>query len=365
MDKKKITCPKCGHENSFPSEECTKCGSSFALFPELDPLFGKEKQGADDVTAPAFETDDQQEKPFTCPKCGQETDPLSVECSKCGIIFLKYYEIQARDETDEEKKAELVKKKEEEEKKTEALERQKEEKERAEALIKQKEEEERAEALRKQKEEKEKAEVLRKQKEKEEKAEALKKQKEEKEKAEASRKQKEEEAKAEALRKQKEEEEKAEALRKQKEEEEKAEVLRKQKEEEAKAEALSKQKEEEEKAEASSKQKEEEEKRKLQKRVEDITRQLKPKPKIRELLKKYEGQTVGINYDSTTEIKGANLVKVGDDIFSIVIIDDELMKSYPLRNIISVIEGVNGVSSGDKEEKSTFSIIIQVYHAVF
>ncbi|MCD6297642.1 MAG: hypothetical protein J7M30_10860, partial [Deltaproteobacteria bacterium] len=76
-------------------------------------------------TDPAFETDDQQEKPFLCPKCGQETDPLSVECSKCGVIFLKYYEIQARDEIDEEKRAEFLKKKEEEEKKAEALERQK------------------------------------------------------------------------------------------------------------------------------------------------------------------------------------------------------------------------------------------------
>ncbi len=226
-------------------------------------------------------------KKITCPNCGQETDSSTVECYKCGIIFLKYYEIQARDETDEEKKAELLKKKEEEQKKTEALEIQK-------------EEEEKAEALRRQKEEKERAEVLIKQKE---------------------------------------EEEKAGALRKQKEEEEKAEALRKQK--------------------------EEEEKRKLQKRVEDITKQLKPKSKIREILKKYEGQDIGINYDSAAVIKGANLVKVGDDIFSIVIIDDELMKSYPLRSIISVIEGVNGVSSGDKEEKSTFSIIIQVYQAPF
>jgi hypothetical protein len=379
MDKKTITCPKCGHENLFPSEECVKCGSSFALFPELQPLFVKEKQGSGDVTDPAFETDDEQEKPFTCPKCGQETDPLSVECSKCGVIFLKYYEIQARDETDEEKKTELLKKKEEEEKKTEVLERQKEEKERAEALKRQKEEEERAEALRKQreeeekaealrkqkeKEEEEKAEALRKQKEKEEKAEALKRQKEEKEKAEALRKQKEKEEKAEAIRKQKEEEEKAEALRKQK-EEAKAEALRKQKEEEEKAEALRKQKEEEEKAEALRKQKEEEEKRELQKKVEEITKQLKPKPKIKEILKKYEGQDIGINYDSPTEIKGANLVKVGDDLFSIVITDDQLIKSYPFTSIISVIEGINGVSSGDKEEKSTFSVVIQVYHPGF
>jgi uncharacterized OB-fold protein len=101
MDKKIITCPKCGHENLFPEEECANCGSSFALFPELRPLFVKDRQGADEVTDPAFGTDDQQEKPFICPKCGQENDPLSVECSKCGVIFLKYYEVQARDVIDE------------------------------------------------------------------------------------------------------------------------------------------------------------------------------------------------------------------------------------------------------------------------
>ncbi len=79
-------------------------------------------------------------KKITCPKCGQENDSSTVECSKCGLIFLKYYEIRARDETDEEKKAELLKKKKEEQKKTEALERQKEEEEKVEALRRQKEE---------------------------------------------------------------------------------------------------------------------------------------------------------------------------------------------------------------------------------
>jgi len=260
MVKKMITCPKCGHENLFPLEECNRCGSSFILFPELRALFVKEKQSNGEVKEPISKTDAQQNKPLTCPRCGQENDSLSLECSKCGIVFLKYYEIQARDETDEEKKAELLEKKEEEEKKAEALRKQEEEEERVEALRKQKEEEERAEALRKQKEEEE---------------------------------------------------------------------------------------------------------RELQKRIEDITNVLKPKPKIKDLLKKYEGQTIGINYDSPTEIKGANLVKVGDDLFSILILDDELMKSYPLKNIMSIIEGVNGVSAGNMEEKSPFSIIIQVYHPAF
>ncbi|HUU49784.1 MAG TPA: hypothetical protein VMW81_02345 [Nitrospinota bacterium] len=287
MVKKTIICPKCGQENLFPSKECARCGSSFILFPELRGLFENGKQKNGKVKEPISKTDDQQGEPLICPKCGQENDSLSVECSKCGIVFLKYYDIQAREETDEEKKAEL--------------------------LAKKKEEEERAEALRRQKEEEERAEVLRRQKEEEE--------------------------RAEALRRQKEEEENAEALRRQKEEEERAEVLRRQK--------------------------EEEEKKELQKKIEDITNLLKPKSKIKDLLKKYEGQTIGINHDSPTEIKGADLIKVGDDLFSILLMDEKLIKSYPLRTITSVIEGVNGVSDGNMEEKSKFSIVIQVHHPVF
>jgi len=245
-----------------------------------------------------------------CPKCGEMNDSISIDCHKCGVIFSKYYGILAKDETDEGKRAELLKMKEEEEAKAEALRKQREE------------EEAKAEELRKKKLEEAKAEELRKQKE--------------------------EEAKTEALRKQQEEEAKAEELRKQKEEEEaKAEALRKQ-EQEAKAEALRKQQEEEAKE--------------LQKRINDIIDVLKPKMKIKDILKKYEEETIGINYDSSTEFKGANLVKVGDDIFSILIMDKKLMKSFPLRNIMSITEGVNGVSIDNMEGRPPFPIIIEVYH---
>jgi ribosomal protein L37E len=313
MVKKTIICPKCGHENLFPSKECARCGSSFILFPELRGLFDKGKRRNGKVKEPISKTDDQKGKPLICPKCGQENDSLSVECSKCGIVFLKYYDIQSREETDEEKIAELLAKKKKEEEKAEFLAKKKEEEERAEALKKQKEEEERIEALRQQKEEEERIEALRRQKE--------------------------EEQRAEALRKQKEEEDRAAALRRQKEEEERIEALRRQK--------------------------EEEEKKELQKKIEDITNVLKPKAKIKDLLKQYEGQTIGINHDSPTEIKGADLIKVGDDLFSILLMDEKLLKSYPLRTITSVIEGVNGVSDGNMEEKSKFSIVILVHHPVF
>ena len=238
---------------------------------------------------------------IVCPKCGQENDAISIDCLKCGIVFSKYYGILAKEETDEVKRSELLKRKEEEEAK-------------AEALIKQREEEEaRVEALRKRKEEA-RAEALRRQQE-------------------------EEEARAEALRRQQEEEKaRAEALRRQQEEEE------------AKAEALRRQ--------------QEEEKRELQKRMDDILDVLKPKTKIKDLLKKYEGQTIGINYNNSSEIKGANLAKVGDDVFSILIIDNELMKSFPFRNIISLTEGVNGVGIDNIEGEQPFPMIIEVYHTV-
>ena len=92
---------------------------------------------------------------------------------------------------------------------------------------------------------------------------------------------------------------------------------------------------------------------------------LKPRPKIKDLLKKYEGQAIGINYNSPSEIKSADLIKVGEDFFSIFITDDKLIKSYPLINIMSVIEKVNGVSPGNMVEKAEFSFVIQVYHPVF
>ena len=268
-----IKCPKCGHENILPCDECIRCGSSFALFSETRSVLEEMKQEKDEIEEieellPLEE--DQEEDSVLCPKCGHENPLLSEECTKCGIIFAKYYEIQARTQEDEE--------------------------EREEALRKKEEAEQRAEALRKQREEE----------------------------------------KAKALRKQKEEGEKAEALKKQKEEEEKAEALRKQK-----------------------KGEEREDRQKIE---QNILKALKPKPKIKDLLKKYEGQAIGINYDNPTDIKGASLARVNDDHFSILIADDQLMYSFPLTSIISIIEGVDGVSTGISEKDTTFSVVIKVYH---
>ncbi|MDY6970960.1 MAG: hypothetical protein SV775_01385, partial [Thermodesulfobacteriota bacterium] len=207
------------------------------------------------------------------------------------------------------------------------------------------------EALRREKEEQERQEALRREKEEQERQEALRREKEEQERQEALRREKEEQERQEALRREKEEQERQEALRREKEEQERQEALRREKEEQERQEALRREKEEQERQKALHKQK--------------LERLLKPTKRIRDLLRRYEGQPIGINYDDTAEIKKAELVRVNEDHFSIFIADSELVYSYPLSSIMSIVEGVNGVPNGALgADESTFSIVIRVYHLV-
>jgi len=261
MDKEKIKCPKCGHENDSSSGECAKCGINYSLYSEAQERLKKEEKEKKKNKDLIPEKEIKKEKTVKCPQCGH-VNTSTESCSKCGIIFSKYYEIQKREEQE----------------------------------------------------------------------------------------------RAEALRRQKEEEKKAGALRKEKEEQERAEALTKQKEEEGKAEALRKQKEEQEK--------EELEKEELEKRKQKLIKDLRANPKIKDLLRKYEERDIGINYDNPKEIKEAHLIKVNDEYFSIFLVDQGLIYSYPLRNIISVVEKVGSAKNDDHSEKLKFPLIVQVYHLV-
>jgi hypothetical protein len=82
------------------------------------------------------------------------------------------------------------------------------------------------------------------------------------------------------------------------------------------------------------------------------------------LLKKYEGQAIGINYDNSAVIKKAELVAANNELFSVFVKDKALQYSYPLSTILTVIEGTDGVENSESEPKEKFNAVIKVYPLV-
>jgi hypothetical protein len=193
-------------------------------------------------------------------------------------------------------------------------------------------------------------ELLKKQKAALAKAEALKKEKASQVKVVALKKQKLAQAKLEALKKQKAAQAKLEALKKKKAELTKAEAIKKQR-TQAKADALKQQKEAQIEAEALGQQ-------------QIGLQSVEPKIKIMGMLKKYEGKTIGINYDNSAEIREAELIEANDEFFSVMVKDTKLQYSYPLQTLLSLIEGEDGVEAGETESKTKYDAVIKVYPLV-
>jgi len=82
------------------------------------------------------------------------------------------------------------------------------------------------------------------------------------------------------------------------------------------------------------------------------------------LLKKYEGQTIGINYDNSADIKAAELVATNAEFFSVFVKDQELTYCHPLKTVLTVIEGKDGVESGNPEQTPKFNAVVKVYPLV-
>lgn len=204
------------------------------------------------------------------------------------------------------------------------------------------------------------AELLKKQKAALAKAEALKKEKEIQAKAAALKKQKLAQAKLEALKKQKAAQAKLEALKKQKAELAKAEALKKQK---AKTGALKQQKDAQAQAEASAQDTQATATAGVDQQRIGL-QAVEPKIKIMGLLKKYQGKTIGINYDNSADIREAELVEANDEFFSVLVKDTKLQYSYPLQTLLSLVEGENGVETGEAENKTKYDAVIKVYPLV-
>jgi hypothetical protein len=204
--------------------------------------------------------------------------------------------------------------------------------------------------------------------------ELLKKQKAALVKAEADKNKKKDQAKAVALKKQK--LVKMEALKKQKAAQAKAEALKKKKAELAKAAALKKQKAvvktEALKQQEASRAAVENQSKLTQAAVKSPPamrptgqgKGLESNLKIMDLLKKYEGKIIGINYDNSAEIKEAELVEANDEFFSVAVKDKKLQYSYPLQTLLSLVEGEDGVEAEESESTAKFSAVIKVYPLV-
>jgi len=366
-------CPKCGHVNPQGAGECENCGITFDIFSTEQEKARLEKEAAERAAAAAAE---EAKYNIQCLKCGHMNSPITDDCIKCGVVFAKCYESTEHElENDPDKAQELA----------ELLDLKKRHGELKAELLKKQEEA----AARKEQEEKERLEVLRKERERQE---ALRKEQAEKErieaeKKEAERKRKEEEARREAEQKAAEEKKLQEKLRKEKEEKERIESEKQASEEKKRQEELEKEqerlkKEQEEKDRIAAQEALEEEKKRQAEqerhnkerreqeakeqeealRLEKLNNLLKPKSSIKKLLKPYIGETVGMNYDVPNLIKTVKLLSVNEDFISVHVEDDETVFSYPLRNLLSIAENIEGITTGGAKNKATFPMIIKVSH---
>jgi hypothetical protein len=95
-----------------------------------------------------------------------------------------------------------------------------------------------------------------------------------------------------------------------------------------------------------------------------IIQRMEANTKILGLLKKYEGQVIGINYDNSADIKEAELVEANDEFFSVFVKDQELKYSHPIKTILTIIEGKDGVGTGTPDQKTKFNAVVKVYPLV-
>jgi len=343
-------CPKCGHENPASSEDCDNCGISFDVFQMEKEKLETERSDAAQKIDKAAQTGSL----TTCPSCGQATDFSAGDCLSCGIVFLKYFKIQEKALEDDPEKLQTLKNLKEAHEKAVALRLEGEEKEKAERLTREKIEREKAEELKKQKAEQAALEEIKNQQIEKEKQELLKKQEEEFNRQQAAKLQQIEKEKQAALDKQQEALKKAAALELQK-------ALDKQKKAHEKAVAEQRQQAEKERQEALRKQKEDLETNQSSDRIQALLKNFQPPSSIGDLIKKYEGQTVGINVEDPSTLTPVVLAKVGPDHFSVLKTDTGQLHSFPFTAVTSLAEGATGMTLGKGDAQKTVFLAVRIY----
>ncbi|UCF93673.1 MAG: hypothetical protein JSW39_05805 [Desulfobacterales bacterium] len=95
-----------------------------------------------------------------------------------------------------------------------------------------------------------------------------------------------------------------------------------------------------------------------------VSHALRPKSKITSLIQKYEGQSIGINCADSEEIKAGELVEANNEFISVIIKETKLKHSYPLKTILTIVEGEQDVEVGPPEKRVKFSVVIKVHPTV-
>ena len=86
--------------------------------------------------------------------------------------------------------------------------------------------------------------------------------------------------------------------------------------------------------------------------------------RMQKLLKKYVGQTIGINYDNSAKIASAELFEVNNEYLTVAVEAKKLRYHFPLPTVLSIIEGASeeGVPTGAANE--VYAAVIKIYPLV-
>jgi hypothetical protein len=84
---------------------------------------------------------------------------------------------------------------------------------------------------------------------------------------------------------------------------------------------------------------------------------------MKEILSKYVGHVIAINYKDPTKTEDAQLVDVGNDYFTIIDIKTKLVYHFPFRVILGIVTSEHGISTGSFSQKQ-YPAAIHIDHLI-
>ncbi|MDI6767102.1 MAG: hypothetical protein QME52_09800 [Bacteroidota bacterium] len=85
---------------------------------------------------------------------------------------------------------------------------------------------------------------------------------------------------------------------------------------------------------------------------------------MNELLQKYVGQDIGINFKEVKKYDYAKLLTVETDYFTVQDPETNIRYSYSFRWLLNVVEGEGGISTVGVFSSKNFPVCIEVFHLV-